>query len=206
MRKVPATFDFEKSLWAKKLNYVVGLDEVGRGAWAGPMVAAAVIFPANIALQFQLFDSKMLTSEKREYLSEQIIKQALSYGIGQVEAYEIEKMGLAKANQIVFFRALAKLTQKPDHYLVDAFLLKFIQTIKQTPVIHGDQFSASIAAASIVAKNYRDKLMIQLAIDYPNYSFEQHKGYGTKSHQEAIRNFGLTDIHRKNYQLKFLNV
>ncbi len=206
MKKVPATFDFEKSLWSEQLNYVVGVDEVGRGAWAGPMVAAAVIFPANTELKFQLFDSKMLSSENRESLSEKISNQAFSYGIGQVEPIEIEKMGLAKANQVVFYRALEKLNQKPDHYLVDAFLLKFIPRLKQTPIIHGDQFSASIAAASIIAKNYRDKLMIKLSLDYPKYNFNIHKGYGTKLHQEAISSYGLTDVHRKNYQLKFLNV
>lgn len=205
MKKVPATFDVEKFLWKQNLTYVVGLDEVGRGAWAGPMVAAAVIFPQNSILTFQLFDSKMLSPKNRELLSEQIIGQALTYGIGQVEAFEIEKMGLAKANQIVFYRALEKLSQKPDHHLVDAFKLKFIQNEKQTAIIHGDKFSASIAAASIVAKNYRDKLMIDLATKYPNYSFEAHKGYGTKLHQEAIRSYGLSEIHRKNYHLNFLD-
>ena len=206
MRKVPATFDFEKSLWKQNLTYVVGLDEVGRGAWAGPMVPAAVVFPQNTELKFQLFDSKMLSPEKRETLSEQIIGEAQSFGIGQVEALEIEKMGLAKANQVVFYRALEKLTQKPDHYLVDAFYLKFISQVRQTPIVHGDIFSASIAAASIIAKNYRDKLMINLSEKYPKYSFEAHKGYGTKLHQEAIRSFGLSDIHRKNYHLNFLDV
>ena len=206
MKKVPATFDFENSLWNQNLNLIVGLDEVGRGAWAGPMVAAAVVFPKQLKLDFQLFDSKMLSPKNRETLSEQIIDQALSYGIGQVEVGEIEKMGLAKANQVVFYRALEKLTQKPDHYLVDAFLLKFIPISKQTPIVHGDLYSASIAAASIVAKNFRDKLMIKLSQEYPNYSFEAHKGYGTKLHQEAINRNGLTDIHRKNYHLNFLDV
>lgn len=206
MRKVPATFDFEKSLWKQNLAYVVGLDEVGRGAWAGPMVAAAVVFPQNTNLKFQLFDSKMLSPKNRETLSEQIISQSLTYGIGQVEALEIEKMGLARANQVVFYRALEKLTQKPDHYLVDAFYLKFISQVKQTPIVHGDIFSASIAAASIIAKNYRDKLMINLSEKYPKYSFASHKGYGTKLHQEAILKYGLTDMHRKNYHLSFLDV
>lgn len=206
MRKVPATFEFEKSLWKQNLNYVVGLDEVGRGAWAGPLVAAAVVFPYGVELEFQLFDSKMLSPKNREALCEQIINKAQSFGIGQIEVFEIEKMGLAKANQVVFYRALEKLTQKPDHYLVDSFYLKFISKMKQTPVIHGDKYSASIAAASIVAKNYRDKLMIGLAEKYPKYSFASHKGYGTKLHQEAILNHGLTKVHRKNYHLHFLDV
>lgn len=206
MRKVPATFEIEKSLWKQNLNTIAGLDEVGRGAWAGPMVAAAVIFPKNIQLEFELHDSKMLSPKKREVLSDQITSLALGIGIGQVEVEEIEKMGLAKANQIVFFRALEKLTHKPDHYLVDAFILKFITKIKQTPIIQGDKLSASIAAASIIAKNYRDKLMIKLSDSYPKYDFASHKGYGTKIHQEAINTYGFTEIHRKNYQLKFLNV
>ncbi len=206
MKKVPATFGFEKSLWYQNINNIVGIDEVGRGAWAGPMVAAAVVFPQGIQLDFQLFDSKMLTQNSREILSEKIIKEAVSYGIGQVEVDEIEKMGLQRANQVVFYRALEKLEVKPDHYLVDAFYLKFIPKIKQTPLAHGDQISASIAAASIIAKDYRDKLMIKLSLDYPNYSFEAHKGYGTKLHQEAISSYGLTSIHRKNYHLSFLDV
>lgn len=206
MQKVPATFDFEKSLWKQNLSCVVGLDEVGRGAWAGPLVAAAVVFPQNTEPKFQLFDSKMLSPKNREELSEKIINSVFGYGIGQVEVHEIEKMGLAKANQIVFYRALEKLKQKPDHYLIDAFYLKFLSKIKQTPIVHGDQISASIAAASIVAKNYRDKLMIELAKKYPSYSFAAHKGYGTKLHQESISKYGLSDIHRKNYHLNFLNV
>ncbi len=206
MKKVAATFDFEKSLWKQNLNFIVGLDEVGRGAWAGPMVAAAVIFPQNCELEFQIFDSKMLSPKNRESLSEQIISQSFTYGIGQVEAFEIEKMGLAKANQVVFYRALEKLSQKPDHFLVDAFKLKFIQNEKQTAIIHGDKFSASIAAASVIAKNYRDKLMINLSSDYPNYNLNLHKGYGTRLHQEAILKYGLSVIHRKNYHLNFLDV
>lgn len=205
MRKVPATFEFEQSLWKNQFNYVVGLDEVGRGALAGPLVAAAVIFPKNFSTSFDLFDSKMLTAKVRQLLSAQIITAALGFGIGQVDTLEIEKMGLAKANQVAFFRALEKLLVKPDHYLVDAFYLKFIAKVKQTPIVHGDQFSASIAAASIVAKVYRDQIMTNFASLYPNYNFDLHKGYGTKFHQEAIKNLGLTEIHRKNYQLKFLN-
>lgn len=206
MKKVPATFEIENSHWNKNKKFIVGIDEVGRGAWAGPMVAAAVIFPHGTQLDFQIFDSKMLTQNSREILSDKIIKTAISYGIGQVEAAEIEKIGLSRANQVVFYRALENLKVKPDHYLVDAFYLKFIPRVKQTPVEHGDQLSASIAAASVVAKNYRDKLMISLSSDYPNYSLEAHKGYGTKLHQEAILKYGLAEIHRKNYHLNFLDV
>lgn len=205
MKKVPATFEFEKILWKQNIKYVVGVDEVGRGAWAGPLVAGAVVFPINFNAEHKFFDSKMLSPTEREK-SEMTIKQvSLASSVGVVEVNEIEQMGLSKANQVAFYRAINNLSVKAEHVLVDAFFLKFFPRTKQTPIVHGDQISASISAASIVAKVFRDNLMREVVSLYPNYGFENHKGYGTKSHQEAVRKFGLSAIHRHNYNLAFLN-
>lgn len=205
MRKVPATFEFEKSFWKQNKKNVVGIDEVGRGAWAGPLVAAAVIFPENYKTRKSFYDSKLLNFSEREKLSKIIKKEALCFGVGEVEVFEVEKLGLTAATQLAYTRALEKLNCEPEHYLIDAFYLNSLSRDTQTPIIHGDYLCSSIAAASIVAKVYRDNLMIEKANDYPNYSFEFNKGYGTIAHQEAIRKFGLSSIHRKTYNLKVLN-
>lgn len=204
MRKTAATFDFEKNLWQQNKNYIVGIDEVGRGAWAGPLVAAAVILPTNFKPRFKLFDSKLIPALERARLAKLIEKHALSLGIGWSEVWEIEKHGLTMANQLAYDRALNKLKLTPDHYLIDAFWIKSLPKEVQTPIIHGDSLSASIAAASIVAKVFRDNLMTQLHKIYPSYQLHRHKGYGTANHQKAIREFGLSDIHRHNYDLRIL--
>lgn len=205
MKKVPATFNFENSLWNKNKKYIVGIDEVGRGAWAGPLVAAAVIFPQNYYSEVNFYDSKLLNPFQRQELSEIIKDQSLSFGIGQVEVEEVNSLGLTKATQKAYQRALENLSLTPDHYLIDAFYLKKIKKTVQTPIIHGDYLCSSIAAASIVAKVYRDSLMTSLSNFYPNYFFDLNKGYGTKHHQEAILKHGLTPIHRINYDLKILH-
>ncbi|HSX58231.1 MAG TPA: ribonuclease HII [Candidatus Saccharimonadales bacterium] len=204
MQKVAATFNFEKPHWNDK-KLVVGIDEVGRGAWAGPLVAAAVILPINFHPRFKLYDSKLIDSVERKRLSKLISKHAVSFGIGWSEVSEIENLGLTAANLLAYQRALEQLTSPPDHYLIDAFKIPSIDISLQTPIIHGDRLSASIAAASIVAKVYRDELMIELNDSYPEYSLNRHKGYGTKLHQEAILKFGLTDIHRATYDLAILH-
>ena len=204
MKKVPATFDFEKSLWNKNKEYVVGIDEVGRGAWAGPLVAAAVIFPKNYSSKVLYYDSKLLQSYKREALAEVIQKDATSFGVGQVEVGEIEKLGLTQATQLSYLRALEKLNCQPDHYLIDAFYINSLDKQNQTPIVHGDYLCASIAAASIVAKVFRDDLMRQFPQEYQPYKFDRNKGYGTKEHGTAILKIGLSDAHRSNYNLKIL--
>ncbi len=206
MRKVAATFDFEKSLWKQNKRYVVGIDEVGRGAWAGPLVAAAVIFPKDFDSKTGLFDSKLLSVLQREKLNEFVWENSLVVGIGQTEVSEIIKLGLTLATQLAYQRALVKIESKIDHYFIDAFYLKDLPKENQTPIVRGDQLCASIAAASIVAKVYRDRLMQSLGQFYEKYNLAANKGYGTKAHQEAIANFGLTALHRSNYNLRFLNV
>ncbi len=203
MRKVAAGYEYENLHWtANKL--VVGIDEVGRGAWAGPLVAAAVILPLNFKPRYKLYDSKLIDVTERKRLSKLIKKHAVSFGIGWSEVSEIEKLGLTAANLLAYERALEQLTSAPDHYLIDAFKIPSLDNSLQTPIIHGDTISASIAAASIVAKVYRDELMIELNDSYPDYQLNRHKGYGTKLHQEAILKHGLTDIHRANYDLAIL--
>lgn len=201
-----ADFSFEKKLWDQSYNLIAGLDEVGRGSWAGPVVAAAVIFPPWIKLDFALADSKLLTPKKREELSELIKESAQSYSIAEVGLGEINKEGIGKASQRAFRQALRKLPTDPDFLLMDAFFLKYVRRSMQLPIIKGDQKSASIAAASILAKVYRDQLMVRAAVEFPHYGFDQHKGYGTRFHQEAITSLGFSTIHRTGFNLKFLEV
>lgn len=202
--KVAATFDYENILWKQNKKYLVGIDEVGRGAWAGPLVAAAVIFPQNYTTTTKYFDSKLLNFQQRELLDKIIRQESACFGIGQVSVSEIEKMGLADATQLAYARAVAKLSLEPEHYLIDAFYITSLDKNNQTPIIHGDLLSGSIAAASIVAKVYRDYLMKTLPPTYAPYKFNNNKGYGTPQHQDAIRRYGLSDLHRHNYNLKIL--
>ncbi len=204
MRKAPATFEYEKSLWSQNKKYIVGIDEVGRGAWAGPLVAAAVIFPENYKTRRSFYDSKLLNFSEREKLAKIIKKEALCVGIGEVEVVEVENLGLTSATQLAYSRALSQLSFRPEHYLIDAFYLSSLDKTNQTPIVHGDYLCSSIAAASIVAKVYRDNMMIEKAPAFPVYGFEVNKGYGTIAHQEAIKRFGLSNIHRKTYNLKIL--
>lgn len=204
MPRVAATFNREKILWNKNKKFIVGIDEVGRGAWAGPLVAAAVIFPTNYRPKYKYFDSKLLNSNEREELSEIIQREAVCTAIGVVEVETIIDQGLTAANQLAFTRALESLSTKADHYLIDAFKLKDVSPEDQTPIIKGDYYSGSIAAASIVAKVFRDNVMRRLPKVYKHYKFAFNKGYGTVAHQEAILKYGLSDLHRTSYNLQIL--
>lgn len=178
---------------------VCGLDEVGRGPWAGPIVACALMFTTTLKLP-KLKDSKGLTKEHREEFYE-LLTQKAAYGVGMARADEIDGLGLIKANNVAFQRALDELAQKghtPSFILVDGRdRLKLPQPWKT--LIKGDEKVKLIACASIVAKVVRDKLMDELAVKYPKYGFESHKGYGTKEHQEALRTHGACEIHRKSF-------
>lgn len=203
--KVAATFDYENTLWKQNKKHIVGIDEVGRGAWAGPLVAGAVVFPKNFQTKERFFDSKLLTEKQRQQTSKIIYSEAVSFGIGQVTVEEITSLGLTSATQLAYQRALNQLNLTPDHYLIDAFYLKHLDKLNQTPIVHGDYLCASIAAASIIAKVYRDQLMIKLSRIYQSYNFQNNKGYGTKFHQNALSQFGLSDLHRRNYNFQVLN-
>ena len=202
-----ATLQIESQLWEQGFKLICGIDEVGRGCFAGPVVAGAVIFPQNIKLPEGIADSKLLKPKERERLADEIKKVAQSYAIAEICVNCINKFGIGKATQMAFRKAIKNLSINPDFVIIDAFYVKHLNRKKQKPVKGGDQLSVSIAAASIIAKVYRDKLMKNLHKKYPNYGFARHKGYGTKIHQNAIKKYGLTKLHRKSFNLgKYLPI
>lgn len=188
----------EKILWKLGCCYVAGVDEVGRGAWAGPIVAAAVIFPPHVKLPRLLNDSKKLNPKVRQVLAEEIKFLAFDYHLALLENTWINEYGLGKANCEVLRQAVCGL-KTLDFALVDYFELRGWLKEKQRGIKGGDEKVASIAAASILAKVYRDELMINYGKTYLEYSFERNKGYGTLRHRKAIRQFGLTPIHRLSF-------
>lgn len=192
-----ATFRLENKSYRQGFSNVAGLDEVGRGAWAGPVVAAAAILPRGLSIG-QIFESKSVNKAQRAQLHNYIKMRALTYGIGQASAREIEKLGMTGALLLAYVRALKKLDPQPDLVLVDGLKLKNFPYQHQA-VIHGDQQSKSIAAASILAKEYRDGVMTRLSPNYPQYGFHIHKGYGTAHHQRALVQHGVCSLHRKSY-------
>ncbi len=199
------TLEIETSLWTSGYNFIAGLDEVGRGCFAGPVVVGAVIFPKGAKLIQGVADSKLLKPQVREELSVKIKELALCWSIGEVGVPEINKVGIGKATQMAFLKAIKLLSQAADFVLIDAFFVDNFDRKIQRPIKDGDKICASISAASIIAKVYRDNLMTKLHESFPNYGFAKHKGYGTKEHQEAIRKFGLSEMHRKTFNLsKFL--
>lgn len=173
------------------------MDEAGRGSWAGPVVAAAVILPKGLRLS-GLDDSKKLTSTQREVLFPKITK-ACAYGVGVASHLEVDEHGLLHATHLAFSRALGQLQVKADHLYIDG-RDNFTFPIPHTSVIRGDQLYRCIAAASILAKVTRDHLMVELAKTHPNYGFETHKGYGTQHHQRTLHRFGVSELHRKSYK------
>lgn len=177
--------------------YICGIDEVGRGPLAGPVVAGAVILPKDCSLLY-LNDSKKLSEKKREELYEKIMETAVAVGIGYNTPARIDEINILQATYEAMREALANLSVKPDLLLNDAVTIPKVD-IKQVPIVKGDAKSISIAAASIVAKVTRDRLMVKYDEVYPGYGFASHKGYGTAMHMEAIRKYGPTPIHRKSF-------
>ncbi len=185
--------EYEKELYKKGLNFIAGIDEVGRGPLCGPVVACACILPINYQLD-GLNDSKKISEKKREELYEILIKDALSYGIGIISPKRIDEINILEATKEAMKEAVNNLDIKPEHLLIDAVKLDI--DINSTSIIKGDAKSASIAAASIIAKVTRDRMMIELSEMYPEYGFEKHKGYSTKAHIEAVKKFGVKDFYR----------
>ena len=192
-------FTCETELIQEGYARIGGIDEAGRGAWAGPLVSACVVLPHDFALRgWGVNDSKKLSPKKREEISAVIKERTLDFGIGRVSPEEIFSLGLSRANRLAMERAVAALLKPPDYLLIDAFFIK--ANVPMKIFIKGDAVIASIAAASIIAKVERDRIMRELAPAYPQYYFEKHKGYGTKLHQECLKNYGICAIHRKSYR------
>lgn len=189
---------FEKMYFRRGYEKIAGLDEVGRGPLAGPVVAAAVILPKD-GIGPQLYDSKQISSKKREELYSSILKEALGVGIGIVGQQEIDRINIFQATLKAMILAIENLPLPPDFLLIDGTQgLKF--SIPQKSIPKGDRLSNSIAAASIVAKVSRDRMMDEYHLQYPQYDFSKHKGYGTKQHRKAIAKFGICDLHRKSFR------
>ena len=194
-------WEIEDACRAEGFTVICGVDEAGRGPLAGPVCAAAVILQDHHQIP-GLNDSKKLTDKKRRELFPLIKEQAIAYGIGLASHQEIDEINILQATYLAMERALAQLSVKPDLALIDGNRAKDFGLPVRT-VVKGDSLSASIAAASILAKVTRDDLMVEMAAEYPGYGFEIHKGYGTKAHYEALRNQGASPIHRMSFLKKF---
>ena len=181
-------------------GYICGVDEAGRGPLAGPVCAAAVILPRNIEIA-GLNDSKKLSAKKRDALFDEIIDKAISYGIAYATEQEIDEINILNATFLAMNRAISQLEPAPKLALVDGNTVKGIEFTAKN-IIGGDGKSASIAAASILAKVSRDRLMLEMAEKYPEYAFDKHKGYGTKAHYAALREYGPSPIHRMTFLKK----
>ena len=192
---------YEKEYW-QEYDFICGIDEVGRGPLAGPVVAGAVILPKNCDLLY-LNDSKKLSEKKREELYEQIYDKAIAVGIGERSPQRIDEINILQDTYEAMRDAISKLPTRPQILLNDAVTIPQI-TIRQVPIIKGDAKSVSIAAASIVAKVYRDRMMKELDVVYPLYHFASNKGYGAAEHIEAIKKYGPCEIHRRSFIGNFI--
>lgn len=188
--------EFENELYENGIKYIAGIDEVGRGPLVGPVVTAAVILPREFYDE-RINDSKKLTEKKRELLYDVIMENAVSVGIGISSEDVIDEINILEATKKAMIEAVNNLSVKPEHLLIDAVKLNI--DIPQTSIIKGDAKSESIAAASIVAKITRDRMMVELDKKHPEYDFKHNKGYGTKKHIEAIRKYGIIKEHRKTF-------
>ena len=198
--RIEGMLRYERALWKSGVRFIAGVDEAGRGPLAGPVVAAAVVFSSDVSIT-GIDDSKRLTPTRREELFEKIKNEAMAVATGIVTEKEIDRMNILQATFKAMRMAIGSLSIRPEHILVDGRPLpeKFYP---QTAIIGGDRQSYSVAAASIIAKVTRDRMMVAYDKDYPQYGFARHKGYGTKKHVEAIRIHGPCEIHRKTFQIK----
>ena len=201
MKDLEELFALEKALHREGYPVVCGVDEAGRGPLAGPVCAAAVILPEDCELP-GLNDSKKLTEKKREALYDQIVDKAVAYGIAFASVEEIEEINILSAALLAMNRAIAQLPRTPDIALIDGNTTRDI-AVPARAVVGGDGKCACIAAASVLAKVTRDRLMLDMAKEYPQYAFEKHKGYGTKAHYAALEEYGPSPIHRMSFLKKF---
>lgn len=190
---------YEEALWADGVEYVAGLDEVGRGPIAGPVVVAAVILPPHLLLP-GIKDSKKLSAKKRYQLEPVIRRASIAWALGAVGPHEIDQINILEATKLAMCRAIKMLPVRPQHLLVDALELPL--PLPQTSIIKGDAQSISIGAASILAKCHRDRLMTVYDEMYPGYNLAKHAGYPTPEHKRAVWQLGYSPIHRKSFTLK----
>ncbi len=189
-------YKYEQELINKGVHLIAGCDEAGRGSLAGPIVVAACILPLHYTNEL-INDSKKMNEKNRNITFKQIKENAIAYNIQILNSYEVDKLNPKQASRVGMSRALKALNIQPEHVLIDFETIEI--DIDQQNIIRGDTLSISIAAASILAKVTRDKIMVNYSKKYPKYSFESHKGYGTKKHLMALQKFGITPIHRKSY-------
>jgi ribonuclease HII len=197
MALVPS-LDVEAALWERGLLRVTGVDEVGLGCLAGPIVAAAVVIPANCEMIAGVKDSKLLSAKQRDRLFHAIHAQAVAIGVGMASVREIEQVNVLKASHLAMQRSLARV-RPYDHALIDGRAIKGVELGNFTTLIDGDATCYAIACASIIAKVRRDRLMQRLAVRYPGYGWERNAGYGTKQHLEGLQRLGVTPWHRRTY-------
>jgi ribonuclease HII len=193
-------FGHEYELKERGYRFIAGIDEVGRGAIAGPVGAAAVVLPCDRDLPWakMVRDSKQLSPSRREYLTQLIRADAISIGFGMVPSEEVDALGIVKATRLAMGKAVKMLSCKPDFLLIDALKLPDVP-LPQRSIIHGDRISVSIACASIVAKVARDQLMVEMDSLHPGYNLARHKGYGTKGHLESLSQLGPCPLHRRSF-------
>ncbi|SHG69452.1 ribonuclease HII [Marivita hallyeonensis] len=192
------SFEYEAACARDGVTRIAGVDEAGRGPLAGPVVAAAVVFSQD-SVPDGLNDSKKLSATTRAALAEEILSCA-DVGVGLASVEEIDTINILRASHLAMCRAIAALSQGPDHALIDGNLIPRDLTCQATAIVKGDSLSLSIAAASIVAKTRRDAIMWDLAQQYPGYGWETNQGYPTKCHKEALRNLGVTPHHRRSFK------
>jgi ribonuclease HII len=190
---------YESELWAQGVERIAGIDEAGRGPLAGPVVAAAVVFPEGVSIE-GVRDSKTVPWKERERLYDLIFRNAVSVGLGVSDEKTIDRINILQATYLAMRSAVSRLSPGPQHILVDGRSLPGTG-LPQTAIVRGDSKSFTVAAASIVAKVTRDRMMAEYDLQYPQYGFSRHKGYGTKAHVQAIIEFGYCELHRRSFRL-----
>ncbi|WP_156020938.1 ribonuclease HII [Streptococcus ruminantium] len=195
--RLEAMLCYEKALYENGVEWIAGIDEVGRGPLAGPVVAAAVILPKGCKIRY-LNDSKKIPKSRHEAIYQEVMEQAVAIGIGIKNAEIIDQVNIYEATKLAMLEALEKLDKEPQHLLVDA--MKLDSSIPQTSIVKGDANSLSIAAASIVAKVTRDRLMADYDREFSGYGFAKNAGYGTAEHVEGLNKLGITPIHRRSFE------
>ncbi|HFI0631842.1 TPA: ribonuclease HII [Streptococcus suis] len=195
--RLEAMLSYEKALYENGVEWIAGIDEVGRGPLAGPVVAAAVILPKGCKIRY-LNDSKKIPKSKHEAIYQEVMERAVAVGVGVKNAAVIDQVNIYEATKLAMLEALGQLSQEPEHLLIDA--MKLNTPLPQTSIIKGDANSLSIAAASIVAKVARDKMMADYDKEFSGYGFAKNAGYGTAEHLEGLNKLGITPIHRKTFE------